>query len=531
MLARLRCFLLLLLPLSLLLSAAALRAARGPFWLATNFDPEYAYLLNGLSLIQGFGIHFVDHPGVPLTLFMAVLIRLAGGPCSGSGLQKLVLENPESFLSIAHWCLLVAYVMVLSWVGYRGARATRSLGFGLLWQTTPLLSGTALAALSRVAPETVLMLLSLALTLALFEYYHSEVGEPLGGSLASCLGVIVGIGVATKITFAPWILPPLLLLRSRSHRIRFVLGLAVSALLAALFLGTRLEYMLKWFGYLLLASGRYGQGPWTVVQPSALPSNLLQLAKGEYVLALILASLSVSWIVALRRGRDANLGGALAAGIVVQFLLAAKHPAQHYLIPAIGTAGFGIAVLLRREGEVKRAALLPRRLSSALVMCFVLVVPGLRAASVPSMVHSLAGASSEMLSVSERANRLGEGCRLIRYYRSSAPAFALHFGNTWANSRFSDNLRKLYPTYWEYDVFNHLYRDPAGIVVPEKTALAAPCVLLQGEPLREDLAVRSPEIRMRDLLQGQHETIYQVTGASSVATRGGRVGSPSRQPD
>jgi hypothetical protein len=528
--ARLRVLVFFPLPLLALYSAAALRAARGPFWLASNFDPEYAYLLNGLSLSQGFGIHFVDHPGVPLTLLMAALIRLAGVLYVGRSVDALVLESPESFLSTAHWCLLVTYVMVLSWAGYRGAKATGSMGFGLLWQTTPLLSGTALAALARVSPETVLMLLSLGLTVVFFEYSHPAVDDSRGESLSFCMGALVGVGGATKVTFAPWILPPLLLLRSRDHLVRFVLGIALSGLLAGVLLGARIEYMLKWFAYLLLASGRYGQGPWTVVRASALPANLSRLARGEYVLALTLAFLATSWIVALRSRRDAKLRGALAAGILAQFLLAAKHPAQHYLIPAIGAAGFGLAVLWLQRSDFGRAGPHRKAASSAVVALFAAVVVVLRVASLPSVARRLAVASSEMLRVSEGADRLGQSCRLIRYYRSSAPAFALHFGDTWVNRRFSRELRQLYPTYWEYDVFNHLYRDSAGTVVPEKSALGEPCVVFQGEPLRRDVASRSSQPGMRDLFKGRNETVYQVTEASMPGVGAGPAGAETRGP-
>ena len=50
---------------ALLATAAWMRTARGPAWLAFNFDPTYAYLLNSLTILKGYPPFLIHHPGMP----------------------------------------------------------------------------------------------------------------------------------------------------------------------------------------------------------------------------------------------------------------------------------------------------------------------------------------------------------------------------------------------------------------------------------------------------------------------------------
>lgn len=61
---------------------------RGPFWLGTNFDPAYTYLLNSLRLAGLQPPKHVDHPGTTVHSVGAVLLRLVHTALrTGEGLE------------------------------------------------------------------------------------------------------------------------------------------------------------------------------------------------------------------------------------------------------------------------------------------------------------------------------------------------------------------------------------------------------------------------------------------------------------
>jgi hypothetical protein len=66
----------LVLPVLFFSCATGLRGARGPWFLSPAYDPDYAYLFNGLNLAISLPPRHVDHPGTPLQLALAGYIRL-----------------------------------------------------------------------------------------------------------------------------------------------------------------------------------------------------------------------------------------------------------------------------------------------------------------------------------------------------------------------------------------------------------------------------------------------------------------------
>ena len=47
-----------------------------PFWVSQNFDPGYFYYFNALNVALGQPALFVDHPGTPLIMLGAGLLRI-----------------------------------------------------------------------------------------------------------------------------------------------------------------------------------------------------------------------------------------------------------------------------------------------------------------------------------------------------------------------------------------------------------------------------------------------------------------------
>ena len=75
------------------------KIAAGPFWLSQNSDPDYQYLLNSLNIAQGKGVGHTDHPGTPVQISGAILLKLSAPTAPVISLQENVLRYPEKYLN------------------------------------------------------------------------------------------------------------------------------------------------------------------------------------------------------------------------------------------------------------------------------------------------------------------------------------------------------------------------------------------------------------------------------------------------
>lgn len=80
------------------IAAWHLREHATPFYLH-NADPEYCYFFNALNILQGKSPGHVDHPGTPLQMLGALVIRLASiltnDGHSSDSLVSNALDFPE----------------------------------------------------------------------------------------------------------------------------------------------------------------------------------------------------------------------------------------------------------------------------------------------------------------------------------------------------------------------------------------------------------------------------------------------------
>src|SRR6185503_16326557 len=87
--------------------------ARGPFHLAVNYDPDYAYLFNGLNLLSGVAPEHIDHPGTTLQLFAAAGIKLVNLTSTSHAAAVSVVQHSESYLRGLNAALMICYSISL----------------------------------------------------------------------------------------------------------------------------------------------------------------------------------------------------------------------------------------------------------------------------------------------------------------------------------------------------------------------------------------------------------------------------------
>lgn len=500
-------------PMLLVATGIHLKTVRGPYWLGWNSDPEYAYLFNSLLITQGKVPFLVEHPGTPIQELGAAVIGGLSAVRSRADLAQDVLKRPESYLAAIHLALLIVTALLVFFAGVLVLWQAKSLLCALLIQSAPWLSVNVIEELSRVRPDALLIGWTCLFTAVLFVVISRDATK--SPRSAALLGVVVGCSIATKFTALPLLLAPLLLLQPRQTKLLF---LSITAGAFLLVISPAIPKVLsigKWVMELAVHSGDYGSGPMSVIDPKRYLPSLLSLARHEYLaVALVLVS-GVAWIALQYRSRDAPTSpdwrrvlGVVTLMQIGQFLMVAKHPAPHYLLPAIGTLGINpILIWFSRDCLDTRTV---RRLLCVVPVAVALVQ--VRQLHERAIALATARADQESIARTTQSLAQAENCLVIYYYRSSARPYALQFGNLWSMFTGLDVVRDLQAQYpnvlfdrggfhlrgfdWRADL------DPAAV-------LMRPCVLLEGTTL--DPSRLPSDVKAELLFSSADETLYRLS--------------------
>ena len=135
-----------------------------------NSDPSYAYLFNGLLLLDWHSPHHKDHPGTPLQILIAVLVYLQWGYYKLTSVVDpdvvvAAMAQPERYLLFISRILLVLNVAATVLIGKRVFDATKSYYLAILCQCSLLTYGLFGTKLLYPAPEALVAFLSLCFCL------------------------------------------------------------------------------------------------------------------------------------------------------------------------------------------------------------------------------------------------------------------------------------------------------------------------------------------------------------------------------
>jgi len=466
---------LLLVPAGFLILSVVMMRIRGPYNQGLNFDPEYEYLFSFINLATGHPSYFVHHPGTPLQIFGAAIVFLqwlVTAPFSGwPSLAVEVISHDVSYLRAVNIALVIVLAAVTFLAGRRVYQLTGSALAAAVAQFSPLFSLPALESLGRVAPELAEVIIGMALLIPLAPLLVGL--EPRAASrnprLAIIAGILVGCGIATKINFASLLLLVFLFSGLR-RRLQFLgaAGVTVAALLTPI--ATSLPQLVDWFVNIIMHVGRYGRGPVGLPGFAQYSHNLRTMLSDEpflyYFLAYYVIVLSALYIAAgrARDERTRAVRAALLVGVAIMLLhtaVTAKQFYYHYNLPA-------------------------RALKIALIVAGVwLGYEGLRYSYFRLLWYrDWKTEYHEHLAELDVRRRELTGCRMIGFFRSTAPTFAFALGNEASRATQKAALEQLYPGqihYWAFDgrFLNWEYRPVRAQV--ERMVAAGQCVVIEGE--------------------------------------------------
>ena len=441
-------------------------------------DPAYAYLFNGLLLIDGQGPWQVDHPGTPLQILCAGFILIARGLFSIAGrpmnrdIVDDVLADTEPYLYVASCLLLILNAFALYYLGRRVRRATGNTHLAWLCQVSGLAFGIVTPRAAYVSPEGLLVFATICLLGQLAPLIFAADGTDRankkksgrGRCSAKWTGIICGIGLAVKVTFLP--LFGLALMLRPARRLLTVAGCALVTLIVLLSPTFKnQERFALWIWNVAGHSGIHGSGRSGAFEVSELLRNfgaLLIWFPGFF--AVMGALLAYVLFAAFRHcaGRNANHALPLRFPLVVllvvtaQTLMVLKHPGAHYMIPVLPLAFVGLAWLLfqldfhLRQGEPSRA-LRWRHLTAGIALVYGLycAVPTIRQID---RMRAQRVAQDQALAVIGARTQQYPDALVICAWRCTMPKYATALGLIYAPGLANRPIvRDLLANYYEYN--------------------------------------------------------------------------------
>ena len=337
-------FALLILPLGLYFSVSYLKHFQGPYFYGTNSDPDYVYLLNSLNIARLKLPGHIDHPGTPVQVIGAIVLKLTH---IVSGKEKIVddvLTRPEFYLQVLNTVFLILTVITLTISGWFVWRFFKKIEIALLFQTVPFFTIVP-ELLTKVSTEPTLVIACLLFSvLVLRVFIKEDLGEKKNSYLIG-FAILSAFGVATKITFFPLIIIPIVLLEPWSEKLYFSIVFAITFCILAFPLVFQWEYFWDWLKGLFFGVGGYGSGEQTIIDTGSFLQNFLKILSTEFMFDIILLAVIVLLITSffyfpLKEYRKHHptrfkIIFLSAAVFSVYLVIISKHYHYRYMIPPI----------------------------------------------------------------------------------------------------------------------------------------------------------------------------------------------------
>ena len=459
-------------PCLLILAGIALRAMTGPF----EADPDYAYLLNGLSLLTFHAPGHYDHPGTTLQIIAALVIVpawLISAPLHGmTGVKNAVLSNPQYFLHVINLVLIAADAAAAFYMGRR-IRAAANLGAALAAQISVLGSYSVMIGLNRVTPEPLL----LACGLLLAGYLAPAALQPerfvQTRAYATRLGALLGFIIVTKITAIP-LLATVFFLRGRHFRLAAAKAGAIAMLVLTFPIAVHYPQMMKWFARLFVYSGAYGGGHIGVPGASNIWDNFLLLFDQTPEIFVIF----VFYVLSFPLWRDTTRRVVAICALIlgVSILMVLKEPVVRHFMPIVGSIALANAAILSQW-----SARPPARIGGGILALLLALGIGRNAFAASAWAQDAWHAQADNQALLAKATTAG--CQLAFYYEVNTQTYNLGFGDEYTSKRFAADLDRLYPNTLFYDVFGHRFQTFTGPISSKdlNSRLAAGrCIYLVG---------------------------------------------------
>lgn len=336
-------FFLIIIPVLLFLAGIFYQHSAGIYFLKT-VDPEYAYLFSGAVMADlKPDIYYADHPGTPLVVLIAVVIRIVHAFRGGEDMLTDFIKNPEIYLRATLYTIEILSAAVIFLLGLFIYKKSRNIVLALFLQLIPFVHYLGLETQARLIPESMMVIvISFWTMLIIGMNYDREISvDPKKYGIA--FGVLFGFSLALKLTLLPFLIIPLIILPGWKSKLWYVPTVIISFFIFAFPILFKYHTFYTWVKNIITHTGAYGGGDKGIVHWNEFTEHLrLQLSNTPYLVisTLLLTGALITYFIVRKKGnkRDplkARLAFAAILVVVLQYLITSKHFAFHYMLPSI----------------------------------------------------------------------------------------------------------------------------------------------------------------------------------------------------
>jgi hypothetical protein len=327
------------------------------FYFMQSVDPEYCYLFNGLNISQfTLKVWHVDHPGTPIQLLAAVVIRVVHLFHGNGPLLKDVMQNSALYVNAINITMFSINSIALFFLGRVACKFTKSIIQSMFLQFTPFASFLVLTLIFRINPENMAILSMILMGILILKYLQrNDLPGKIIDKYLLGFAIVAGFTVAVKITFFPVFFIPFFLFKGLVRKIfySFFSGLAFLIFIVPV-IYYRFWYFYDWIKNLFIHSGKYGGGEANVIDKNAYLTALKSTFSFEYfftvsffVFILALIIYQIPYIKSkFKNDLYYNVLLGITISMLLMILLVAKQFTFHYLTPALLPISLGIWIVV-----------------------------------------------------------------------------------------------------------------------------------------------------------------------------------------
>lgn len=438
----------------------------GPYYLHC-FDPAYNYLLNGLNLALGeMEIGHTDHPGTPLQLLSALVIRFTFFFMDDKQLMDSVLTYPETYLFSISLFLLILHVIALYILGFFVYKHSNSIPVAVFLQLGLPVSLQAFFNVPRVQTESLLGLWCTLLIAVTFVqvFSRAKFKQHLQILLFSILSALL---ITTKVSAAGLLVLPLFILPGVLNKLKYIALTTVFTSLVLVPIYSKLGHFADFITRIFTHLGSYGQGSEGLPEMGEYLANIRKILSAEVPFTLAYVAVLVTCIMLVFRkvkvpGRDRRPEKLMFAVFLVmslQILVVARQYSFHYMLPAYSLAFLGIFAVYK---VVSGSGWLPWKfnLKKLSPMLWILMAVIFARAIVhfqffPDLSHPAKKTGEFLKNHSQKAIVI----LAERYKDTALPEQAFYFGTSYSGYMkdiYRQWLKKKYPATYFYDAGENL---------------------------------------------------------------------------
>ncbi len=465
-----------------------------------SIDPEYIHFISALCVSTGkFSQANIDQPASVLQLLLAVVFRVVYF-FRGNSLPYFqdVISNSDLYLSVGNLVITVIVGIALLWTGKAVYKITNNIIYALAIQTSPFLLNIWYDLTGRIYSELLFIIPVLILQVLLLReiYRQNESYKPR----IFLYAFAVAIGMSLKMTFLPFIILPLFLIKTFRYKLKYLIYTILIFFAISLPVVFQFGRFRHWMFSIFVHSGTYEGGAKNIINTHLFVNNFKSLLTSQREFFYVFILLFILLVTLFIAGKSRTVLTRIALGLLVVFsgfiFITSKQYAIRYFVPALLLFPFVLILNM----EIILSFFHQRAVKIVLGLLLVFIIGDKIKNEIPYMRIVSKSVSAQMaarIETRDVANTLKKdsykiivsqdyGCPFHEY----AIMYSFSFGGkSWPG--YKKKLNSLYPDTYQYFTWDNSLRYWGGPFDPGTVMTSGKPVYLYLEKNRQELYNRT----------------------------------------